>query len=244
MLSLFTIMRKTPKKTGLQPGEVMLTFDDGPNLQDNVTPNLLNVLHQHSVKAGFCVVGSEIRRHPEVVRRMYYSGHQLINHTQTHQHPFRQDFPTLLREVEACDEEFGRVLNIPNYRSDFFRAPFGIVTPAVRKVVRARGMQQVLLSHYGWDTRVGPLNYCDVVDKLIANAKRHNGGMYVFHDGSLCPPKIKESDWNRSSENRSWVPEAVDRVITELKAEGMRFVLPTRKPIPETLEPAQRRNAA
>ena len=228
MLSLFTIMRKTPKKTGLKPGEVVLTFDDGPNLEDNVTPNLLNVLHQHSVKAGFCVVGNQIRKHPDVIQRMHYSGHLLINHTQTHTHPIRQDFQTLFEEVEACDRELGKALKISDYKSTYFRAPFGIVTLAVRKVVRRRSMKQVLLSHYGWDTRVGPSNCTEVVDKLIDNAKRHNGGMYVFHDGSLCPPRIEESDWNRSSENRSWVPEAVDRVIRELKAEGLRFVLPGR----------------
>ena len=227
MLSLFTIMRKTPRKTGLKPGEVVLTFDDGPNLEDNVTPNLLNVLHRHSVKAGFCVVGNQIHKHPDVIQRMHYSGHLLINHTQTHQHPMRQDFSALDAEVEACDRELGAALDISDYRSDYFRAPFGIVTLAVRKVVRRRRMKQVLLSHYGWDTRVGPQNYTEVVDKLINNAKRCCGGMFVFHDGSLCPPKIVEPDWKKSSENRSWVPEAVDRVISELKAEGMQFVLPS-----------------
>ena len=90
-------------------------------------------------------------------------------------------------------------------------------------------MKSVLLTHYGYDTRVGPHNYSRVVDLMIANAKQHRGGMYVFHDGSLFPPLVPESDWSRSVENRSWVPEAVDRVITELKAEGLNFVLPAAK---------------
>ena len=226
MLSLFTILRRTPRKVGLNRGEVTLTFDDGPNLQDNVTPAVLNVLHQHSVKAGFCVVGKQVRQHPQVVQRMYHSGHLLINHTQKHKHPVRQNYATLREEIEQCDVEIGKALNIADYRSEFFRAPYGIVTPAVRRVTRHLQMTPVLLTHYGWDTRVGPTNYTPVVDMMVASAKQRQGGMFVFHDGSLCPPFVPEAEWGQSTENRSWVPEAVDRVISELKAAGMKFVVP------------------
>jgi peptidoglycan/xylan/chitin deacetylase (PgdA/CDA1 family) len=226
VLSLFTIMRRNPRLTGLLPGQVAVTFDDGPNLKDNVTSDLLDVLHQHSVRAGFCVVGQQVLRHPDVVRRMSYSGHLLINHTQSHDHPIRQNVATLLEEIAACDQEIGAALGVDDYRSDYFRAPFGIVTVAVRRAVRQLGLKHVLLSHYGWDTRVGPHNFAGVVDLLITNAKRHRGGMFVFHDGSLCPPKIQEENWDRSTENRSWVPEAIDRVICELEKHGLQFVLP------------------
>ena len=227
VLSLFTILRKNPQKVGLRPGQVALTFDDGPNLEGNVTPNLLNVLHNHNVKAAFCVVGKQAQRHPETVRRMHYSGHLLVNHTQNHVHPVRQSTQTLVEEIEACDVSIGSALGIARYRSQFFRVPFGIVTVAVRRATKRLGVTPVLLSHYGWDTRVGPQNYADVVDALIANAKQFDGGMYVLHDGSLCRPRQDDSrDWNLSTENRVWVPDAVDRIIRELKAAGMSFVLP------------------
>lgn len=233
-------MRRKPSRAGLNPDEVMLTFDDGPNLEDNVTPEVLDVLHSHSVKAGFCVVGKQIRQHPNIVRRMYHSGHLLINHTQNHDHPLRQNYATLLNEVEMCDRELGKTLGVADYRSEFFRAPYGIVTLAVRRVTRTLGMTPVLLTHYGWDTRVGPHNSGPVVDMLIDNAKLHRGGMYVFHDGSLCPPKVAEDDWQKSVENRSWVPAAVDRVITELKAEGLRFVVPAETSAKSVVSPIRR----
>jgi len=236
VLSLITIMRRNPRKAGLIPGEVVLTFDDGPNLQDNVTPRLLDVLDAHSVKAGFCVVGTQIRKHPDVVKRMYESGHLLINHTQHHEHPIRQNYEVLLNEVLDCDQELAMALNQPGYRSKYFRAPFGIVTLAVRRVTRSLKMTPVLLSHYGWDTRVGPHNCQPIVDQMLQNAKRHGGGIYVFHDGSLCPPKIAKDVWLRSVENRSWVPAAVDQVITELQAEGLRFVVPGDDRVNTTVE--------
>lgn len=245
MLSLFTIMRRKPRKVGLNSGEVVLTFDDGPNLQDNVTPSLLNVLHRHSVKAGFCIVGKQVRKHPEVVQRMHRSGHLLINHTTRHKHPLRQNLKTLIEEVEQCDREIGTALGVEDYKSEYFRAPYGIVTPAVRRLTRRLKMTPVLLTHYGWDTRVGPGNFEPVVDMLIANAKKHRGGMFVFHDGSLCPPFVPTADWNDSTENRSWVPEAVDRVVEELKADGLRFVIPQQhETLPLTSSTVRERRAA
>lgn len=246
MLSLFTILRKRLSSAGLQTGEVFLTFDDGPNTVDNVTSSLLNVLHRHGVKAGFCLVGKLVDRHPEIVRRMHDSGHLLINHTQRHRHPLRQSYHVIDREVEECDAALARALGVPDYRSHTFRAPYGIVTPAVRKVTRRRQLRHVLLTHYGWDTRVGPSNYSSVVDMMIASARAKSGGLFVFHDGSLCPPFVPEASWSESSENRIWVPEAVDRVITELKADGMRFVIPERLQAVSrpAVVPTQRRQAA
>lgn len=227
MLSLFTIMRRTPRATGLRTGEVMLTFDDGPNLQDDVTPRLLDVLHRRDVKAGFCLVGRQVQRHPAIVRRIWYSGHLLINHTQNHIHPLRQSLRDVLLEIDACDVELSEALGLRTYRSEHFRAPFGIVTPAVRRAVKARNMTQVLLSHYAWDTRVGPHNCGTVVQKLIDNARRQRGGLFVFHDGGLKNSDPASGDWSESCDNRSWIPDAVDEVITALKSDGLRFVIPT-----------------
>lgn len=226
MLSLFTILRRSVRKVGLKPGQIALTFDDGPNDEEHATKNVLDVLNRHSVKAGFCVVGKQVRRQKNLVRRMFYSGHLLINHTQTHIHPLRQKAREIDREIRACDVEIARALQIPEYRSEFFRAPFGIVTPAVRRVLKRRRLTHVLLTHYGWDTRLAPHNWQTMVDGMIDDAVRNDGGMYVFHDGSLVPPLIAEKDWNRSVENRSWVASAVNRMVSELKAKGFQFVVP------------------
>ena len=229
MLSLFTVLRRSVRKVGLKPGQVALTFDDGPNDEEEATKNVLDVLHRHSVKAGFCLVGKQVRRQKELVRRMFHSGHLLINHTQTHIHPLRQKSVELHREISQCDMEIGRALGQPDYASRHFRAPFGIVTPAIRRVLKRRKMQHILLTHYGWDTRLGPHNWQSMVDGLIEDAVEKDGGLFVLHDGSLVPPLIAEKDWNRSVENRSWVSAAVECIVARLKAKGFQFVLPGMK---------------
>jgi hypothetical protein len=66
----------------LPPKTVVLTFDDGPDPQ--WTPQVLDVLARHGVKATFFVVGTEVARYPEVVQAMVEQGHDLGVHTFTH----------------------------------------------------------------------------------------------------------------------------------------------------------------
>ena len=49
---------------GTDPREVALTFDDGPN--DAATPQLLEVLARHEVRATFFAMGSFARQRPEI----------------------------------------------------------------------------------------------------------------------------------------------------------------------------------
>lgn len=226
MLSLFTILRRKPRLVGLNHREVVLTFDDGPNPAGGVTESLLDVLEEHRVPAAFCVVGRQVRRAPHTVRRMHQAGHLLVNHTFTHTHPLRLSTSALREEVMRCDEAIGDALGIANYRSEYCRAPFGIVTIPVRRIRRQLQLKPVLLTHYGWDTRVGPTDCHDVVDGLIDHAKQQQGGMFVLHDGICGPEPQPAVPWDQSTRNRSWVPAAVDRVIRELRAAGLRFVLP------------------
>src|ERR1700728_5087344 len=62
--------------------EVALTFDDGPN--DPYTQQLLDLLDRRQVRATFFLMGSYVRRHPEIARAIHEGGHLLGHHTMTH----------------------------------------------------------------------------------------------------------------------------------------------------------------
>ena len=65
------------------PGKrIALTFDDGPS--PRWTPRIAAALTRLHVPATFFVVGSEVVRHPDVVRRLHREGFELGNHTFTH----------------------------------------------------------------------------------------------------------------------------------------------------------------
>ncbi len=51
---------------GLSSGEILLSFDDGPNRIDNTTARLLETLSQEGVRGAFCVCGRSVREAPEL----------------------------------------------------------------------------------------------------------------------------------------------------------------------------------
>jgi peptidoglycan/xylan/chitin deacetylase (PgdA/CDA1 family) len=65
------------------PGRrVALTFDDGPD--PRWTPQIAAVLRRERVHGTFFVVGSEVARHPDLVRQLARDGNEIGNHTFTH----------------------------------------------------------------------------------------------------------------------------------------------------------------
>lgn len=61
---------------------IALTFDDGPNRR--LTPELLDILREHDVRATFFVVGRQVAAHPGILRRIAAEGHEIGNHTWDH----------------------------------------------------------------------------------------------------------------------------------------------------------------
>ena len=53
---------------GKNPGQIALTFDDGPNT--GVTDKILDILKREKVKATFFVVGQKVLRQPSLLKRM------------------------------------------------------------------------------------------------------------------------------------------------------------------------------
>lgn len=58
--------------------EWALTFDDGPS---NYTTQLLDYLDKEQIKATFCVMGAHVQQYPDILKRVYESGHQIASHT-------------------------------------------------------------------------------------------------------------------------------------------------------------------
>lgn len=58
--------------------EWALTFDDGPS---NYTTELLDYLDKEQIKATFCVMGAHAQQYPDILKRVYESGHQIASHT-------------------------------------------------------------------------------------------------------------------------------------------------------------------
>lgn len=62
--------------------EIAFTFDDGPD--PCYTPELLDLLKEHGIKATFFVLGKKAKQYPELIERMHREGHQIGIHNYTH----------------------------------------------------------------------------------------------------------------------------------------------------------------
>jgi peptidoglycan-N-acetylglucosamine deacetylase len=66
----------------LQPGEIVLTFDDGP--QKFHTEHVLAALANHCTKATFFSIGKMAMGMPEIIREVAKQGHSVGTHTWSH----------------------------------------------------------------------------------------------------------------------------------------------------------------
>jgi len=98
--------------------EVALTFDDGP--RPEVARELLNVLGKEEVKATFFVVGSQVEKHPALVRRMMNEGHEVGNHTYSHPRLNGLDAAGIKAEIARCDKA---IFQATGARTNLFRPP-------------------------------------------------------------------------------------------------------------------------
>jgi peptidoglycan-N-acetylglucosamine deacetylase len=103
-----------------QDSVVALTFDDGPAAP--YTDSILDLLRAHRVPATFFVTGASVQRHPSLARRMVDEGHELGNHSFSHQPLVLRSLRTIRHEVEATDSLIRAVGFDGTIR---FRPPYG-----------------------------------------------------------------------------------------------------------------------
>jgi peptidoglycan/xylan/chitin deacetylase (PgdA/CDA1 family) len=162
------------------PNEIALTFDDGPN--PRWTPQLLNTLDQHGVRATFFLIGQYAAQQPELVRRMHTAGHLIGNHTWSHPDlAITSKFQTR-EELNRTSGELESILGAP---IQYFRPPFGSRRPATLRIARELGLTPIMWNAmaYDWNTN-SPELILTRSEKLIArNSKRNNATNLLLHDG-------------------------------------------------------------
>lgn len=98
---------------------VALTFDDGPGMH---TDEILNVLQEKDVKATFYLTGKEIEGNLDDAKNIVQAGHEIGNHTYSHQRMVLKSPGFIKEEIETTDEWIRKA----GYDGDItFRPPYG-----------------------------------------------------------------------------------------------------------------------
>lgn len=122
-----------------RPGEIALTFDDGPN--PAWTPRLLDTLAGHGVHATFFLLGGFAQAQPDLVRRIAAAGHLIGNHSWSHPDLSRTPANAIRDQLQRAGAELEQILGAP---VRLFRPPYGGRRPAVFRIARELGLLPVL----------------------------------------------------------------------------------------------------
>ena len=155
--------------------EIAISFDDGPNAQ--VTPLLLDILANNNVKATFFCVGEKILENKDLVKRIAREGHIVGNHSYSHSILFDFMPPSgMIQEINSTNELIYKIIG---KKPRFFRPPFGITNPFVKKAINHTGMTPI-----GWSLR--SLDTVKNEKKVLARIKNkiQPGDIVLMHDKS------------------------------------------------------------
>jgi peptidoglycan/xylan/chitin deacetylase (PgdA/CDA1 family) len=165
---------------GSNPRELALTFDDGPN--DPYTERLLELLALYRVRAVFFVIGTFVRKRPEIARAIHQAGHGLGNHTMTHPSLLWQKPSRVREELIACNSAIEDAVGVS---VKWFRPPFGASRPDVFRTAAELGLTPVLWNVWGhdWDAE-GPEPIAALVHEGIrVNQRYQRASNILLHDG-------------------------------------------------------------
>ncbi len=84
MVKLF--LRKEFLQLARKSSGLCLTFDDGPD--PVCTPKILDILAKFNAKATFFPIGKNVKRYPDLMKRIVEEGHELGEHGYEHKHPW------------------------------------------------------------------------------------------------------------------------------------------------------------
>ena len=177
------------------PKYIALTFDDGPN--NEFTPQLLDILAKHDVKATFFVMGAYVDEYPEVARRIVNEGHMIGNHTYNH-----PDLSTL--EAEDVLTQFlwtqESIEDVTGVWPTVYRLPFGAGGKRVIDIMDS--MTSILwnIDSMDWHYHDTELTY----NHIMANLQ--NDSLLLMHDTHQATPDV------------------IDLLIPVLKDMGYQFV--------------------
>ena len=105
------------------PKTMYLTFDDGPSEEN--TERVLDILKKRNIKATFFLVGENVERHPEIVRRIVREGHTIGIHCYNH------DYKALYQSAETYVEDFEHARRVVyetcGVEAQMFRFPGGSI---------------------------------------------------------------------------------------------------------------------
>lgn len=189
-----------------------LTFDDGPSTA--VTPLILDVLKEQNIKATFFVLGTNVNKNPDLVKREYLEGHYIANHGYSHIYSkIYKNSEKVLEEYNKTENAIRNAIGNSDYSSHLFRFPGGYTGGRYEKIKKEAGklLNDNDISYVDWNVLTGDAEGANTKEKIMKNLQKYTkdkGNIVVLmHDAS----------------NKILTYETLNEVIDYLREQGYTF---------------------
>lgn len=182
--------------------EIALTFDDGPHPRD--TPEVLDVLAKHEVRATFFLIGKDVEKNQSLVKQIHAGGHEIGIHCYRHI-PFPFERPNVLQQqLERTKTLISQACGISPTEIRDVRPPYGAFTSKTKSLLAEWGYRLVMWNcippHF-----TQPLSWTiqQVLEASIS------GSVIVLHDGHGHGSKAAQ---------------IVETIVPKIQSNGFEFV--------------------
>jgi peptidoglycan/xylan/chitin deacetylase (PgdA/CDA1 family) len=160
----------------LRPGEVVLTFDDGPWPRN--TPAVLAALAAQCTKAVFFPIGKHAMWHPEILKQVAAGGHIIGSHTWSHADLSKKSLQEAKDEIEKGISAVRWAVGAP--AAPFFRFPALRHPPEAVTYLGERGIGIFSTDFDSFDFKMRKPE--QVIQAVMSKLRKFGKGIALMHD--------------------------------------------------------------
>lgn len=174
------------------PKTMYLTFDDGPSEEN--TAAVLDILKKYDIKATFFVVGENVRKHPDIARRIVEEGHTIGIHC--NRHDYKEIYASVDSYLADFQEAYDTVYEVTGVQAKLFRFPGGSINSYNKAVYEEiiEKMTEKGFIYFDWNGSLEDATKQNEPERLLQNARESTLGrkkvVMLAHDivynTSLC----------------------------------------------------------
>jgi len=163
----------------LEPGEVVITFDDGP--RPETLDRVLKALSDECVKATFYMTGANLVEYPELGQRVVQAGHTAGLHSFAH--PVLPSMP-VAEQLADIDQGLEAFVKVFGAETASYRFPFLAESPAILKVLKEKNITVASVDLGIKDYWPNDMQTPAMVGRLKEELDRSKGGILLIHDAN------------------------------------------------------------
>lgn len=166
--------------TSAESKVLYLTFDDGPS---EYTGKLLDILEKYHMKATFFLLDDEMKRNPDMVKRIIEEGHAVGVHGVTHEkNSFYCGTLGPLKEMEQANATLEQ---ITGRKTNLARTPYGSSPYLTKKQEEALVQHEYVIWDWNIDSKDwyyrNPYKTFEATTKMIQKSEKEPK-VILFHD--------------------------------------------------------------